>query len=67
VGVLLSPSGLVEDKQNEAQKYLERYTRKMFNIRVYWGTANDFSSELRKRWNEFISREYKVKYDDLLS
>jgi hypothetical protein len=57
MAVLLTPSGVVEDKQNEAQKYLERYTRKMFNIRVYWGTANEFSSELRKRWNEFISRE----------
>jgi hypothetical protein len=57
VGVLSSPSGLVEDKQNEAQKYLERYTRKMFNIRIYWGTADEFSSELRKRWNDFIGRE----------
>ena len=57
VGVLLFPSGLTEDKQNEAQKYLERYTRKMFNIRVYWGTANEFSSELRKHWNDFINRE----------
>jgi hypothetical protein len=57
VGVLLSPSGIVQDKQNEAQKYLERYTRKMFNIHVYWGTANEFSSELRKHWNEFINRE----------
>jgi hypothetical protein len=57
MAVLLTPSGVVESKQKEAQKYLERYTRKMFNIRVYWGTANEFSSELRKRWNEFISRE----------
>jgi hypothetical protein len=57
MAVLLTPSGVIESKQNEAQKYLERYTRKMFNVRVYWGTANEFSSELRKRWNEFISRE----------
>jgi SIR2-like protein len=57
MAVLLTPKGVAENKQNEAQKYLERYTRKMFNIRVYWGTANEFSSALRKRWNEFISRE----------
>jgi hypothetical protein len=59
VGVLLFPSGIVEDKQNEAQKYLECYTRKMFNIRVYWGTADEFSSELRKRRNEFLNRIYE--------
>jgi hypothetical protein len=55
VAVLIPPSGISENEQIDAQKYLERYTRKMFNTRVYWGTGNEFSSDLRKRWNEFIS------------
>lgn len=34
------------------REYLERYFGAM-NVRVYWGTANEFVSELRTRWSEF--------------
>lgn len=35
-----------------AREYLEEYFSAM-NVRVYWGTASDFASELRRRWRDF--------------
>jgi hypothetical protein len=40
-------------KQVKLQRYLERYTLHMFEMRVYWGSTQDFLIELQKRWNEF--------------
>jgi SIR2-like domain len=36
----------------KAEKYLTRYYGNL-NIRMYWGTCRDFSSELRRRWVRF--------------
>ena len=53
VAVLLPPDRETENG-DQAQSYLERYARKMFNTKVYWGYADEFSVELRKRWNDSI-------------
>jgi SIR2-like domain len=34
------------------REYLEKYFGAM-NVRVYWGDASDFASELRERWSRF--------------
>ena len=52
VAVLL-PSGFTEEKKQQAQEYLDNYTKKKFNIAVYWGNALDFAAELRKRLDDF--------------
>ena len=52
VAVLL-PSGFTEEKKQQAQEYLDNYTKKMFKIAVYWGNALDFAAELRKRLDDF--------------
>ena len=52
VAVLL-PSGFTEEKKQQAQEYLDNYTKNMFKIAVYWGNALDFAAELRKRLDDF--------------
>jgi hypothetical protein len=39
-----------EEQSQRVQSYLERYFEDI-GIRVYWGTAADFSAELYARWN----------------
>lgn len=46
------PADALESTRQRAQIYLERYFDRT-DLRVYWGTARDFSKELRKRWEEF--------------
>jgi hypothetical protein len=41
-----------ESAQSEIQTYLVKYFDQI-DIRVYWGTAQEFMSELRTRWEEF--------------
>ncbi len=41
-------------KQSEIQSYLAKYFDQI-DIRVYWGTAQEFMSELRTRWDAFQS------------
>jgi hypothetical protein len=40
-------------KDAKMQKYLEQYTRNMFDVRVFWGNTSDFMIELDKRWEDF--------------
>jgi hypothetical protein len=49
------PSGFSEEKKEQAQEYLERYTQNMFKVDVYWGDALDFVAELRERLDKFRS------------
>ena len=51
------PSGFTEEKKQQAQEYLDNYTKKKFNIAVYWGNALDFAAELRKRLDDFRSKK----------
>jgi hypothetical protein len=36
----------------KAQKYLDKYFGRI-DIKVYWGTAQEFMKELQQRWEEF--------------
>jgi hypothetical protein len=47
------PPTISNKGQIKLQKYLERYTLNMFDIRIYWGSTQDFISELEKRWADF--------------
>jgi len=40
-------------KKEKVTKYLDRYTKEMFEIVIYWGEPNDFIEELQTRWKEF--------------
>jgi len=43
---------IISNKQQiKMQNYLERYTLNMFDVRIYWGTTQEFLEELEKRWN----------------
>jgi hypothetical protein len=53
IAVLLPPQHISTDKIDQAQKYLDQYTKDMFKIQVYWGDALAFASELRERWYRF--------------
>jgi hypothetical protein len=56
IAVQMPPN--LSNKAQKIQKYLERYTMHMFDVRIYWGTTQDFIEELEKRWND-----YKTKND----
>jgi hypothetical protein len=54
IAVLLPPKHHSDHKMiDQAQKYLDQYTKNMFKIHVYWGYASEFSAELRSRWDRF--------------
>lgn len=52
VAVQLPPS--TDDAERAAQTYLTEYFDDI-NVRVYWGTAEEFIAELRSRWEAFQS------------
>ena len=41
-----------QEAQKKQQEYLSKYFKEM-NMRVYWGEATEFASELRERWKRF--------------
>jgi hypothetical protein len=43
------PYGFTKEREEQAIRYLDEYTKNMFKIRVYWGDVNKFSEELRRR------------------
>jgi SIR2-like protein len=51
ITVQLAP-GSKTSSQEEVQGYLDRYFEKD-KMTVYWGTAREFTSELRSRWETF--------------
>jgi hypothetical protein len=53
VAVQLLPNPRSGITPEEAQDYLDRYLSRNMNVRTYWGTAQDFAAELRKRWRLF--------------
>lgn len=52
------PPTISNKGQIKVQKYIEQYTRNMFDVRIYWGSTVDFIAELDKRWEDF-----KIKSD----
>ncbi|MBE9534236.1 MAG: SIR2 family protein [Proteobacteria bacterium] len=51
VAVQLPPDAS-EPERLKAQSYLTEYFKNT-DVRVYWGTARDFSTELKERWEKF--------------
>jgi|SRR5437773_3219898 len=48
---VLKPPGDTELARRQ-REYLDRYYANM-NLKVYWGTAREFTAELRERWKKF--------------
>jgi hypothetical protein len=44
-----------EPQKSEIETYLSKYFEQD-DIRVYWGTAQEFMTELRTRWEAFQSK-----------
>jgi hypothetical protein len=45
-----------EPNADNVVDYLRRYLRR-FNIEIYWGTSQQFVSELHARWHEYLEAE----------
>jgi hypothetical protein len=43
------PPNYDEEKKEKIMKYLNRYTKNMFKVRIHWGDAKEFVNELQKR------------------
>ena len=56
VTVQLPPEEVEESKIAEARQYLDGYFEDL-KMQVYWGTAQDFTTELRQRWEAFNNAE----------
>jgi hypothetical protein len=46
------PPDAPESMKQQVQEYLDKYFDER-HVRVYWGTAREFATELRQRWEEF--------------
>ncbi len=56
IAVQLRPDALNEDNLDKTIKYLQKYfgnIPKIPKVKVYWGTAREFSRELKERWEKF--------------
>lgn len=51
VCVQLEPADTSIERKKRARKYFNRYFDR-HDVRVYWGTCQDFVTELKKRWKE---------------
>jgi hypothetical protein len=49
---IVAGDGKEEEIKTKQQEYLDKYFNRI-DMRVYWGTAEEFSKELRKRWEDF--------------
>jgi hypothetical protein len=48
---VLKPPGGDDERAQRQRKYLDHYYNSL-GVRVYWGTAREFTAELRERWNK---------------
>lgn len=55
MAVQLPPDNLNEESLGKAIRYLSKYFGNIpkIKVKVYWGKANEFSKELRERWEKF--------------
>ncbi len=56
IAVQLRPDALNESNLDKTIKYLQKYfgnIPKIPKVKVYWGTAREFSRELKERWEKF--------------
>lgn len=56
MAVQLPPDNLNKDDIDKAIGYLHKYFGNIpkIKVKIYWGTAKEFSKELRERWEKFI-------------
>jgi hypothetical protein len=50
------PPSISKDEHIKMQKYLDKYTKSMFDVKVYWGSTAQFIQELHIRWEEFKNK-----------
>jgi hypothetical protein len=53
VAVQIPPTFDIIERQKKAQEYLKSYIRNMFEMAICGMNLEEFSKELRRRWNEF--------------
>jgi len=53
VAVQLLPNPRIGITPEKAQDYLDRYLSANMNVKTYWGTAQQFATELRVRWEDY--------------
>ena len=53
------PSNISAAEKDQAEEYLLQYTKQLFRLNFYWGNAQEFSEELRKRWDEYRQEHKK--------
>jgi hypothetical protein len=51
---LCSSPGGDDERAQRQRKYLDSYYGNL-GMKVYWGTAREFTRELRERWNKFMA------------
>jgi hypothetical protein len=51
--VIVLPSLSNIENNKRAEEYFTKYVKDMFNASAFWIDNNDFSKELRARWNKF--------------
>jgi hypothetical protein len=49
------PPILDNNKKSKIIKYLDHYTKEMFDIHAYWGNLSDFVTDFRQRFNKYAS------------
>ena len=60
VAVMRLPSYISNHNIKSGKDYLNQYTKNMFKVSVYWGEISEFSEIIRKRLNDFKSREIRI-------
>jgi hypothetical protein len=53
------PRKYSDDKKAEAERYLSQYSKKIYEIIVYWNDIDKFVGELRERLDNFRSSRNK--------
>jgi hypothetical protein len=56
-GTILSVQLPPRNNPDQAIRYLQRYTKSMFKVHVYWGDPPRFCEELRQRWDNFKKKQ----------
>jgi hypothetical protein len=56
IAIMRPPKNPIQPLE-KVQRYLDRYTKEMFNVNVYWGDVTTFSSELRQQWDIFKKQQ----------
>lgn len=55
VAVQLTPEDMEEHIREARKEYLSRYFQNL-DIKVYWGTAQEFAAELREKWENYSKK-----------